>query len=58
MGFFKAVFSVTLFTVIDLLTHDILISSLAFIFVYAVGMMTYDRHWLKQLNAINLKAKI
>lgn len=56
-GFFKAVFSVTLFTVIDLLTHDILISSLAFIFVYAVGMMTYDRHWLKQLNAINLKSK-
>lgn len=53
-GFFKAVISIIIFTVIDLLTHNILLSSLSFILVYVIGIFTYDIYWLNKLNSLSI----
>lgn len=56
-GFFKAVIGLGLFVVVDLLTHNVLLASLSLVFVYLVGIVTYDKHWLKKTKALIIQKK-
>lgn len=56
-GFFKAVISIILFIAVDIITRDVLLSSLSFIVVYSLGILTYDAHWLKKMGSLAMAGK-